>query len=416
MISGSFSFKKRLLLLALAVFLYSCYEPKPFSASQSGGSSTPTSKGNLIAINSPDGKSRGQVCNVSASQDPVKYPAHLLCLNFSGPLNCNLDSSLVSELQSTIVDGFGMHKELFIIDTTNTLRWHFSAPAGWGKMQDPEWSNHPDFISFSGGMAINATTQEWYGYGLRISTKDTLCFMHLSTGFDDFSDIFLWVGDGGDTGLAPAVPSRKDESFVSRSKVVQFLGTSEAKLVYLVKYNGALNEIHVVDYRVSQDKPDTLHLPRPSDDPAYAEGRIEAPIVSPDGKWVTFHFVEPNQPVSKGSTRIYVQELRQGATPVFVAKGGEPHFWSDAGDLFLVYTDSPGNIPSTTDLLDTPPDSLGQTFIREIGLSTTRPLSIRVNTTALPQLLVPYPMKGGMSKSGLVVATGLELAYFWVNR
>jgi hypothetical protein len=402
-------------LLCIFLFFVSCYEPKPF-ASAPVVEDTGTVEGALIPFNPPtaDGRGRGQVCNVSASQDPINFPVHMLCLNFSGVFNGNLDSARIPELVGISPLVFGMHLALFIIDTSNTLRWVYEAPENWKLMQDPEWSNHPNFVALSGQ---TKNSNMWHGYALKISNKDTLKLKQLSVGADDYSDFFLWVGDKYDTNLIPAAPSRMDTGFVSRTDIRSFIGTAEVKIVHLIKPDGVLNEICVADYRVNQDKPDTFHLPRPVDDAAYIGGRIEAPIVSPDGNWVTYHFVMPNSQAAKGTSRIYVQQLTYKSTPVFLSEGGEPHFWQrDDGTLYLTYTDAPGNFPVTVNFLEALPNVLGQTFMRKISLFSTGPPSLRVALSDEKLILVPYPMKGGMSKSGVVVATGLERGYFWVNR
>ncbi len=387
----------------IALILSGCYEPKQAVFRPE----IPTSNGNLIYLNPHDTRKDAQVCNVSATQDPDNYPNSILFLNFPQSLNCRRgDTTNMPLYMRPESYKFGSHDHLFIVDTSNTLLWYFELPdPPYLSMQDPEWSNHPNYISF----LCEAEGSSYYGYVVKVLGKDILQWY--AGGLDATADPFVSV----DSSILMDTSSKSgleyDPNLTTVDKIIDYFATTHIKFVYLKKLPGeGSHSIYCADYRYIQNgKPGVFKLERP----AGLDGwEIEAPIVSPNGKWVAYQIRSPGD-----IFKAYVQELIPGSKPIFFADGGEPHFWKrEDGTLYIVYTDHAGLISDKIDFLSIPYGSIGQTFLQEVRLFSTGPASLHFSKIGEPFVVCPYPMKGGMSRDGTIIGTGYSTPYIWVNK
>jgi len=390
-------------LALIALILSGCYQPKQ---AVFGPNVITKQNGNLIYLNPHEPREQGQVCNVSATQDPDNYPNSILFLNFPGPLNCRRgDTTMYINSEYMIPESwpFQSHDHLFIVDTSNTIRWFFELPEQYLSMQDPEWSNHPNYISF----LCEAEGASYYGYVAKISNKDTLSLY--AGGLKETSDPFIWVQptDSIDTSTWSGAVNPNLTTF---DKVKNYFNTTHVKFVYLNEPPGlGYRAIYCADFRhVQNGKPEVFQMERPTGD--LSGWNIEAPIVSPNGRWVAYQLR-----LGADIFKAYIQELKPGSKPIFIADGGEPHFWErEDGTLYIVYTDNAGEVYSTIDLLSIPRGSIGQTYLQEVRLFTSGPPSLRFSKIGEPVVVCPYPMKGGMSKDGTMVGTGYDIPYIWV--
>ncbi len=373
------------LFIIVAMVFFACYQPEKFDAGFNvviDGTAT----GSWKPVNSGM-----QVCNVSITQDLVGYPASILFLNFQGKLNCKVGTTgLDSNTQ------YLQHDHLFVVDTSNTVKWYYAKQPDWEQMQDPEWSNNGNYISF---LAQNRFTNKWNGYIVRMSDKDTVRFN--VEGMNETADPYLWIGSVTDT---IAATGRNDASFVDSDTVSAFLGTKNVKIAYIKKVRG-LQTLFVADYRANQAKPDTIQLSKLS---GYEAWDVEAPIISPDGRWVAYQATP-----DKNTFVFFVQEIRQGAKAYLMGAGGEPHFYSrDDGSTYIIYTDAPGytvgNLPNIED------GALGRTFKQKVNLYSTG--YTEVEKVGSSTVICGKPTKGGMSSDGSFIGTGYANAYIFVTQ
>jgi hypothetical protein len=383
--------KARLIFTLLALALASCHSPvqylPPSEASDKGGQ---TGLKGLFAVN--PGK---QVCNESASQDTGPYAACMLFLNLGGVQNFSVDP-LVSYDPATNTTA---HDHLFIVDTSNTLRWCYEKPADVVELQDPEWSTHPDYVVFLGQDAGGT----WDGYVVRISDHRVLKFCAGGGYLDEDATPHLYVGPIG--GPPSGAQTALANGFASRDAIYGYFGTTDVKISFNRRVRG-IQALYYINYNDSV--PAAVRLPKPQ---GMERWNAESPLISENGKWVVYNVTD------NGLYASYVQKLSPDSADAFAAilseNGGSPHFWKNSSDgsLYAVYC-VPGGF-NDADFTLAPDGSAGHTYMQELGLSESGPAAIRVRLINPPFIIADWPFKGGITRNGSFLATGYAYAYLY---
>ncbi|MBD3240876.1 MAG: hypothetical protein GF331_09845 [Chitinivibrionales bacterium] len=338
-----------------------------------------------------------QICNPSISQDTVSYPGCMLWLGFDA-LNVNVPPAFAAEYS---ISSVAMHDRLTVTDSSNTVRWYLlrsSVPDIQGEMQDPEWTTHPDYITFLGKDAAGFGSGHWDGYVVRVSDKAVIKFSEDILNAE--STPHVWVGGPTATPHAPDTVARYANGLLCRDSIRQFFGTENVKITYS---KGSPLSLYYVDYALDSVK--EVQLPRPEDRAGY---RQECALISPDGGFVVYNcYTDP------AIVECYAQRLAPGAKAQFIAEGAEPHWWTYGGREYVIY--------STEGLLDLErfedggfvPGSAGYTMRQEVDLEPTGPGHIAFQIVGDPVEILDYPFKGGLSPDGYYICTGYQYAYMF---
>jgi hypothetical protein len=175
----------------------------------------------------------------------------------------------------------------------------------------------------------------------------------------------------------------------SNSFKLAFTNASDQAL-YIVDFSQ--NE---VDPTTGEQHPSVVKLPR---DPARPGWNFDSPLLSPDGKLVTYY-------LRSGATQQapYVQDVSGATAAISVASvGTDPHFWVDStGELFIIYSDK--NLTQINMLSSL---SGSSTFQQKIDPSTGALIGSRT-------VLFNKPFNGGLSKNGRYLCTGYADGAFY---
>lgn len=340
-----------------------------------------------------------QICNPSISQDTVNYKGCMLWLGFD-ELNVTVPAEFAAEYSITDV---AMHDRLTVTDSSNTVRWFLmrsSVPDIQGEIQDPEWTTHPDYVTFLGKDAAGLGVGNWDGYVARVSDKGVLKFAEDILNAE--ATPHVWVGGPTATPHAPEAVAYYPNGLIARDSIRAFFGTENVKITYSKKVAGILT-LFYVDYAL--DTVTEVQLPRPEERDGY---RQECALISPDGGFVVY-----NCYTDQDIVECYAQRLMPGAPAEFVADGAEPHWWFYGGREYVIY--------STGGLLDNDrfedptfvPGSAGYTMRQEVELEATGPAHIAFRMAGDPKEILDYPFKGGLSPDGFFMCTGYTYAYLF---
>ena len=377
--------KKYLTAISFAL-LAGCYSPEQYEASTSKNQTADSDFGTLFEINGGM-----QICNPSVTQDEENYPASMLWLNFSGTLNVEEAPEGYSTTDART------HGRLTISDTAGKVLWYLMKNEVEGvdcEFQDPEWTTDGNFIVTLGASnAKGSKGCDELNYGIlavRLSDKKT--FFLADSGMDESSNPHLWIGNALD-------------SIDGKDSLANFFGTNEVKLVYM----NPSGKLVYVDYAKSS-KAVTLKAPS-------AEGLLDGPMISPDGKFIVYDVLE-----SSYSWSSYVQELSSTSSPVEIEKVDGmisnpvfPHWWKFGSRLFIVWTEFAAGTPylNKSDLTSesTWDASIGRTAMREVTVTAGAPSDVAVEWNGDVREIAPIPLIGGRSPSGHFVSTGTNNGY-----
>ncbi|MBD3315419.1 MAG: hypothetical protein GF344_06500 [Chitinivibrionales bacterium] len=161
---------------------------------------------NLIKIN--EGV---QVCNPAISTDP-NNPHEMLFLNFQGPQKLNGFTQSIEQ-----------HAAIIFADVNNAATNSvMSGDFGYSEWQDPDWSNHPNFIAALG--MISTSTAD--GVIVDLEEKNLLKLNRNGNILDNTSTPSLWVSGVDDPvsndPLAMLYPSAGDTVKVGETVTVQW--------------------------------------------------------------------------------------------------------------------------------------------------------------------------------------------------
>ena len=193
---------------------------------------------------------------------------------------------------------------------------------------------------------------------------------------------------------AQFTPPPPEFTFISADSIKTFVGATNTnfKIAFNRKSNGS---IYYIDF--SEAEPVVKKLRKP----AGNGGNSDSPLLSPDGKWVTyFMFSTANDVLA------FVQRLDPDADAVQVggAYATDPHWWTDTNathDLYIIY--------SNMFLQDGIAAVTGKaTFKQKVDLSGTTPVLV-----GAPVQIADKPMNGGLTKDGKFLCTGYSEAAFY---
>ncbi len=193
-------------------------------------------------------------------------------------------------------------------------------------------------------------------------------------------------------------PDRKVLADFALKPPVQEIINKENFKIAFCQGRGANRKIAYVDYS-SYSATDSLisaqSLRMPIEQNPELRFPPEAPVISPDGKWVTYFLTD------KDETHItYIQKLDTAALPVKMSENAaHPHWWEDTtGSLFIVYCNKARG--------DVSKDS-GYTKLQQVNPDSP------VVTIGEPVLLANDAFNGGLSKDGRFLCTGDYSAHFY---
>lgn len=343
-----------------------------------------------------------QTCNPSISQSPA-FPACMLWLGF------NTLSVIVPDTMPGFDAKVELHDRLTIVDTSNTVRWFLmrSDIQPNGEMQCPEWSTHPDYVA----CLIGNLTQPYSGYAIRVSDKKFLKIGEKR--LEEFSTPHFWLPDSCVSGTSVSAPEFDTTGFIKKEYVQQFFGTTQFKFVYTLPER--VGTLYYVDY-AGIGEPVPVPLLKPAGRESWD---CASPLVSPDGNWVAYHCFANS---SKGNLySSYIQRLRPGAVPVFIADGAsDPHWWVDpfTKEYFVVYSVTRGEYFTEFDFSDPTVEAggiAGATVKQRLSGSwmdgPAHMGGLVVDRERAPVTLVRLPFKGGLSRDGYFLSTAYEFAY-----
>lgn len=392
--------KKHLLLGLLTTSLIACYSPDPFEAESlnSSGSSVESEIGKVYPVDG-DAKDGEQTCNPSVSNDPVKFPASMLWLNF-GKINVGKHDSHYS------VEKVSVHDRLTVSDTANDVKWFLMRDVSKGEceFQDPEWSTHADYIVALRGYDVNGSKAcEDLDYGIfAVRTSDKEKFWFYEKKIIGEATPHVWVDP-----MAEA-PEDGDDSTIEG-----FFGTKNVRLTYIEGEQYPQRKIVFVDYANGGK---AVRLKKPSDRENW---NIDSPLISPDGKFVVY-----NMKKSENTWEAYVQELSENSKAVkieltkdMMSEPAQPHWFQFNDRLFVLWAEFPQS--SEMQMLNkhklneasSQDGSVGRTVMREIRLNAGAPADLAVEWVGNNIEIAPVPMTGGRSPDGKFLATGTNNAY-----
>lgn len=185
------------------------------------------------------------------------------------------------------------------------------------------------------------------------------------------------------------------ELYVTRQEMIDFVGTSHAKLVYTNQENGyaGTNVIEYIDF-----SDDQLTIRRLGN---VASGCL--PVVSPDGDWVVFTDTYRGEHGKAGKSNAYVCRLDPDAQPALLAQdiGNEPRFVFDPSALGDGYDPSKLWVIFPTQSPAYAWEGRGKTMVVEVDTSGEIP---EVGT---PRVLLEHgSYTGGISYDGRYLCGG----------
>jgi hypothetical protein len=345
----------------------------------------------------------------------------------------NLKNVLVNETPSGFsTDGMYEHDRIIVSDTNNNVVWYLMADAiddqdEGLEIQDPEWGAHPYSTAWNSGdvtgyMAFlgedrvkepggNKYEELWDGYIVRMADKVLLRFANDK--FNGNETPHIWVGTPPSQAYAAdASPSIDEANSIANedgtiallddaAKIRSFFGTDSVKLVWADD-----NGIQYIDYSAGASV-------QSLDVPDSAGFGYDSPLISPDGEWVAYNFVQGVDPCIA-----VVQKLSAGSTPVYVdtdVNTCEPHWWKPdtSQSYYLVYnTGVDKKAPYDSHWKKILLNEYGITVARRIGNSL--PASATVTREQFfsgdEVTLLGFPFIGGINKGGYV-CTGYQYSY-----
>ncbi len=404
--------KKKSLFLGLwSLTFFACYSPDPFEAESSDDNSntnTSSEMGKLFSVNGGY-----QICNPSASQDTVNYPASMLWLNFSGTLNVKAPDTNYT-LKRVV-----QHDRLTVSDTANNVKWYImrDTSAGECQFQDPEWSTHPNFIVALRGYDVDGSKAcENLDYGIfAVRMSDKKRFWFSKKEIPEEATPHLWVA-----------PSAKVDEKGDPSTINGFFGTDSVMLTYVDENQN----IQVVDYTYygTKDKPKTYKLKKPSNRKNW---KIDSPLISPlNGNIVVYNMYE-----NSTTWEAYIQYIDDNSEPFkiertkdMMSEPAQPHWYlpprirkeyvSDEGiptmfdsyaTLYVVWAE----FPAGSQMLNK--NDLTKESVQNGSVGRT--VKRKINTFASLEWLednieiAPIPMTGGVTPDAKFLATGTNKAY-----
>ncbi len=163
-------------------------------------------------------------------------------------------------------------------------------------------------------------------------------------------------------GVCAATPSHMKLS-ASASDIEAFLGTKNAKLVFVDRYEKSGGALCYIEFSSAVDTPVVHVMSSPQN--------AKVPVISPDGDWVVYVDVEgtggeAGSAVTTVSSS-YIAAIEEGAAPVLVAADNafEPRFSPDTASLKVVYCTKAPNYAWETD---------AKTMIVSIDVSGAQPV------------------------------------------
>jgi hypothetical protein len=388
--------KKKLLSTSLmALALLACYSPEPFEAEYSDDTPNTGTNSEMGKIYSVNGGA--QICNPSASQDTVNYPASMLWLNFSGTLNVN-DPDPDFTVKRVI-----QHDRLTVSDTANKVKWYLMRDTSEGEcqFQDPEWSTHPNFIVALRGYDVDGSKAcENLDYGIfAVRMSDKKKFWFEKKGIPEEATPHLFVGE----------PDGGSKEYGDASTIEGFFGSDRVMLTYVDKNQN----IVVVGYRTLENgKPQTFKLKKPSNRKNW---KIDSPLISPNGWYVVYNMYE-----NSTTWEAYVQFIDENSEPFkiertkdMMSEPAQPHWYVTDDKLFVVWSEFPAGsqMLNKNDLTQSSVQdgSVGRTVMRRVHWFGTDDESIVWDGGGVE--IAPVPMTGGMTPDGKFLATGTNKAY-----
>ncbi len=393
----------RLSLVVVIISFFNCLyspsqQPLPFSPeqknNQQGGK---TGTGTVYAVNIGQ-----QTCNPSICPGE-NYPAALLWLGFDN-LSVRVPQELISVYTLTSIQ---THDRLTITDTANTVRWFIFRKdfSPRGEIQCPEWSTDQDYI-----VCLTGTkTKPYSGYAIRLSDKKSLKL--LDSCLEEFSTPHLWISS--DTQLQSSTSDSiiyNQYGIADNNSLRSFFGTNKVTFTYaLPQKNGS---IYYIDFETSSIP---VALPKPAGKETWT---CHSPMISPDGNWVAYHcYLIAAQGMQYAS---YIQRLTPGSKPVLISEeASDPHWWVDRynnNTYYIIYTFTPGPYFIESEALTINNDlTAGATIKKKLTGTWQRDIPSHVQSLSpdreVPDTLVKFPFKGGLSPDGRFLGTAYKYAY-----
>lgn len=397
--------KNSLFLGLLSLTLLACYSPDPFEAETLDDDSQTNNSSEIGKIFSINGDN--QVCNPSASQDTVNFPASMLWLNFQSNLDLKTSDTTFTLSKTYVRD----HDRLTVSDTAKNVKWFLMRDTTKGEceFQDPEWSTHPDFIVALRGYDINGSKScKNKDFGIfAVRTSDKKKFWFYEKNIVEYATPHVWVD--------PSAPKASADG--DASTVEGFFGTNEVRLTYVDgdvdEDKKSVQQIVFIDF-AKGGKSSKIKLKKPAN---RGDWGIDSPLISPDGKFVVYQMKLNDQ-----TWESYIQELSKDAEAVkvprtkdMISDPAQPHWFAFEGRLFVLWAEFPqsSGIYNKNKLNDVSVQngSIGRTVMREIRLMAGAPKDFAVEWVGENREIAPIPMIGGRSPDGKFLSTGYKYAY-----
>lgn len=399
-----------------ALLLVACYSPEPYVASAGDGSSNESAVsseiGTVFPVNKlpPPKNQNAQICNPSVSQDPEKFPASMLWLNFSGDLGVTAPDSVYNVVDNKKNGNRVLqHDRLTISDTAEHVLWYLMRDTANGdcQFQDPEWSTHPNFIAslraydVTGSKVCDVGNLDYGIIAIRISDKKRFVFYKKEE--SEYGDPHIWVD--------PTVT--EVDTAASDTTISGFFGTDNVRLVF-VRTKGDGKKVSEFVFRdfANGGKEVKLKLPK-----GYNGKSLENPMISPDGHFVVYNLVDGS------NVEAYVQELSKDAEPIKIEKvagmlndPAMPRWFKLENRLFIVWAEFVSNLDLSSNrndyTLESVQDgSIGRTAMREIRLTAGTASDLTLEWVGDVREVAPVPMIGGRSPDSRYLATGTSYGF-----
>ena len=409
--------RKKLFKYLPALLLVACYSPEPYVASADDSSSKESAvsseMGTVYPVNKlpPPKNQNAQICNPSVSQDPDKFPASMLWLNFSGDLGVKAPDSVynVTDDKKNKVRVL-QHDRLTISDTAENVLWYLMRDTANGdcQFQDPEWSTHPNFIAslraydVTGSKVCDVSNLDYGIIAIRISDKKRFVFYKKEE--SEYGDPHIWVD--------PSVT--EVDTSASDTTISGFFGTDNVRLVFVRTKGDGDKKVREFVFRdfANGGKEVKLKLPK-----GYNGKSLENPVISPDGHFVVYNLVDGS------NLEAYIQELSKDSNPIKIEKvdgmlnnPAMPRWFKLENRLFVVWAEFVSNLDLSSNrndytLTSVQDGSIGRTLMREIRLTAGTASDLTLEWVGDVREVSPVPMIGGRSPDGRYLATGTSYGF-----
>jgi hypothetical protein len=302
------------------------------------------------------------------------------------------------------LDNVVLHDRLTATDDSNVVQWYLmrsAVPGVTGELQDPEWTTHPDYITFLG-----KSGQTWDGFVVRVSDKQLLKFNEDK--MFETSTPHVWIGDST-AAPAPSGRGRQADGWLPRDSIYAYFGTTNVRIVYTIRI-GTAQDLYYVDYTCDTcDSVVPVRVTKPADRESY---RTESGLISPDGQYIVYNCFTGDPADVNTLYESYAQPLTpNGVAQLVASPAADPHWWFYNGRTYVVYSTQGGF--NTHDLAVIAEGADGYTVRQEVSLSPQGPLYIQFALLGDPVSFLPYPFKGGVSPDGFHAGTGYSRAYIY---